>query len=351
VPEFPLFGARNVLVLGSKEYPLGTSTDPIPSGGIEIYWERHAPVLRGQGVSLTVLTRRFPGVPHNENVGGIRVVRIPWIPGKLFRTPTFALFSAVWLLFHGREYDLIISNGPWATFFAVLTKPFHRRKVLFIPHGIAHTQPQYPAWSRFFHKIVEKTAYLLSDAVLFFTSGEADYYRSVLHAPEKKTYLVPPVVLVGPVPEEEKQRLRKELGVSGKKVIMFVGRLVKVKGVDILLRAFARLNRPDAVLVIVGDGPERENLEHFVTDLGISDRVIFTGWRNDASKLVSIADVFVLPSLSEGLPQSLLEALAHGVPCIVSDIPQLKGLPVTYFKRGDVQALLEKIGVALGDTE
>ncbi len=334
MPEFPLFGAKRVLVLGSKEYPLGTSTDPIPSGGIEIYWERHAPVLRDRGVSVTILTRRFPRVPRSEDVGGIRVVRIPWIPGKLFRTPSFALFSAVWLLLHGRNYDLIISNGPWATFFAALAKPFHRRRILFIPHGVAHTQPQYPAWSRFFHKIVEKTAYLLSDAVLFFTEGEADYYRSVLNVPEKRVFLVPPVVRVDPVPDDEKQHLREELGVSGKKVVMFVGRLVKVKGVDLLLKAFARLNRPDAVLVIVGDGPERKDLERLAAHLGIPDRIVFTGWREDAAKLVAIADVFVLPSLSEGLPQSLLEALAHGVPCIVSDIPQLRGLPVEYFDRG-----------------
>lgn len=330
-----------ILVLGVKEFPLGTSTDPIPSGGIETYWARYAEVLREDN-SITILTRRFPETPSEEFVNGIHIVRIPWIPGKLLRTPTFALLSAVWLLLHAWNYDLVISNGPWSTFFAVITRPFHRRRILFIPHGIAHTQPNYPSWSRFFHRIVEKTAYLLSDAVLFFTKGEAGYYRSVLHVPVKaKTFIVPPIVDVPVVTEEEKRAIREELGVVGKKVIMFVGRLVKVKGVDILIRAFALINHPDAALVIVGDGPERKSLERIVSELGVSDRVIFTGWRDDAPKLVSVADVFVLPSLSEGLPQSLLEALAHGVPCIVSDIPPLRDLPVEYFRCGDIKSLSE----------
>lgn len=336
-----------VLVLGVKEFPVGTSTDTLPSGGIEYYWVRELPYWTKEH-DVTILTRRFPEVLHAEYVDSAKVVRIPWVPGKLFRTPTFALFSSIWLLLRRSDFDMVVANGPWSAFFAGITKWLHRRKILFIPHGIAHTQPNYPAWSRFFHRIVEKTAYLLTDSVLFFTKGEADHYISVLHVPPKQDLRIElPHVSVPPVSEKEKQKLREELGVSGKKVIMFVGRLVKVKGVDILLRAFAQLGRSDAVLVVVGDGPERQNLEKLALSLGISDRVIFTGWRDDASKLVSIADVFVLPSLSEGLPQALLEALAHGVPCIVSDIPQLRGLPVRYFESGSVSSLKSALAAVM----
>lgn len=336
-----------VLILGVKEFPLGTSTDPIPSGGIEYYWKRELPYWT-KDHDVTILTRRFPRVPRSEDCCGARVIRVPWILGSLLRTPSFTLFSAIWLLLHFWDYDLIVANGPWSAFFAGITKLIHRRKILFIPHGVAHTQPNYPSWSRFFHRIVEKTAYLLADSVLFFTEGEAKYYRSVLHVPVKRDTIIRlPHVSLPPVSEEEKRGMREELGVSGRKIILFVGRLVKVKGVDVLLRAFAQLGRSDAVLVVVGDGPERQNLEKLALSLGISDRVIFTGWRDDASKLVSIADVFVLPSLSEGLPQALLEALAHGVPCIVSDIPQLRGLPVRYFESGSVSSLKSALAAVM----
>lgn len=337
-----------VLVLGVKEFPIGTSTDPIPSGGIEYYWSRELPYwVRDNDV--TIVTRRFENVPREDFCHNAKIVRVPWIQGRLFRTATFSLFSAVWLLLHKHNCDLVVANGPWSGFFAGITKLVHHRKVLFIPHGVAHTQPNYPRWSRSFHRFVEKVAYLMADSVLFFTEGEAKHYRSVLHVPPaSNTVIRLPHVSVPPVSEEDKQRMREELGVSGKKVIMFVGRLVKVKGVDILLRAFAQLDRPDAVLVIVGDGPERQNLERLARELNVFDRIIFTGWRDDASKLVSIADVFVLPSLSEGLPQALLEALAHGVPCVVSDIPPLRGLPVQLFKVGDSADLTTALKRTLG---
>jgi glycosyltransferase involved in cell wall biosynthesis len=74
----------------------------------------------------------------------------------------------------------------------------------------------------------------------------------------------------------------------------------------------------------VGDGPEREKLQNMVKEHGLKGKVIFTGWRSDIPAILAASDIFVLPSYSEGLPIALLEAMAAGKACVVTDI----GLPV-----------------------
>jgi glycosyltransferase involved in cell wall biosynthesis len=73
------------------------------------------------------------------------------------------------------------------------------------------------------------------------------------------------------------------------------------------------------ILLLIGDGPEREALERLCGELGVAPRVLFSGFRPDARRLLSLMDLFVLPSRSEGLPVSLLEAMSAGVPVCVTD--------------------------------
>ncbi len=100
-----------------------------------------------------------------------------------------------------------------------------------------------------------------------------------------------------------------------------VGRLVPVKNYALLLQAFARLPASLACsLSFVGDGPERAALAQLATELGISARVEFAGHRDDVARLLRDMDIFVLPSLSEGLSNTLLEAMAAGLPVVASDV-------------------------------
>ncbi|NOY54259.1 MAG: glycosyltransferase family 4 protein [Deltaproteobacteria bacterium] len=112
-----------------------------------------------------------------------------------------------------------------------------------------------------------------------------------------------------------------------------MGRLVPTKGYDLLLRAFAEvLSRvPEAVLKIAGVGPLKGCLKEEVRRLGIEGKVHFVGFRNDVAVFLEELDFFVLPSLAEGLPLALLEAMAVGVPVIASDaggIPEVLSDPV-----------------------
>lgn len=113
------------------------------------------------------------------------------------------------------------------------------------------------------------------------------------------------------------------------KIILYVGNLAESKGVHILIKAFEMIKNehPDLLLLIAGKGPMQKKLQSIVKDLKLNDRVLFVGYLDKISlkKLYHIADLFVLPSMSEGFPRVILEALASGTPCLVSDIGANKG--------------------------
>lgn len=112
--------------------------------------------------------------------------------------------------------------------------------------------------------------------------------------------------------------------------ILFVGRLKEAKGVHWLVEAFGMLGDefPDATLKIVGEGPLRPELEQQCRDLGIGDRVTFAGHleNDELPDVYSESAVFALPSLAEGLPRTVLEALACETPVVTSELPQLEPL-------------------------
>lgn len=123
--------------------------------------------------------------------------------------------------------------------------------------------------------------------------------------------------------------LREPLGLSPtSRVFGAVARLSAEKNLAMLLRAFAPVaaRHPDAVLVVVGDGPQREELETLARQLDLDDRVRFLGCRHDMPALYTLMHALVLPSLTEGMPLVVLEAMACEVPVIASavgDVPRL----------------------------
>jgi glycosyltransferase involved in cell wall biosynthesis len=101
-----------------------------------------------------------------------------------------------------------------------------------------------------------------------------------------------------------------------------VARLQPEKGVANFLEAAARVSGafPDARFVVVGDGPLREELLDLARRLGISERVCFLGYRTDSRALMALMDLLVVPSLTEGSPLIVLEAIAAGVPVVASAV-------------------------------
>lgn len=143
---------------------------------------------------------------------------------------------------------------------------------------------------------------------------------------------------------ERRNLMRSALGLpTDTFAIGHVGRFHMVKNHKFLLDVFAEIKRKraNAVLLLVGDGDLRQEMEKKAALLGISDSVIFTGVRSDVSDLMQVMDCFVFPSLYEGLPVTLMEAQAAGLPCIVSD-----GVPVECDKTGLVRHFPLSVGAA-----
>ncbi len=122
---------------------------------------------------------------------------------------------------------------------------------------------------------------------------------------------------------EGSESTKMELGLnSGFPIIGTVGRLDVEKGHEILLEAAQEVIQscPEAAFVIAGQGPIESDLKKTAEKLKLSQRVTFTGYFRNLSKILGIMDIFVLPSLSEGLPLTLLEAMAAGKPIVATDV-------------------------------
>jgi len=122
---------------------------------------------------------------------------------------------------------------------------------------------------------------------------------------------------------EIRGRYRHELNIDNDDVCMMcIGRLSAQKGIDYALKAFAEVYKvkKNICLVLVGDGSGRSEYEQLAETLNISDRVIFTGYRDDVSGLLQAADIFWLTSRSEGMANVMLEAMAHAKACVAFDI-------------------------------
>ena len=134
----------------------------------------------------------------------------------------------------------------------------------------------------------------------------------ILHNAAIRTPLIPAV---------ECTRLRAQLGIrDGESVVLTIGRLSREKGHADLLRALGLMRSLSRQwkLVVVGIGPEREALAHLTRSLGIGERVVFAGFHPDVARFYAIAEVFVLPSHSEGSSNVLLEAMMAGVPIVAT---------------------------------
>jgi glycosyltransferase involved in cell wall biosynthesis len=166
-----------------------------------------------------------------------------------------------------------------------------------------------------------------------------------------------PLRPAGPIPAAESAATRRALGLSDAPVLLSVGRLSREKGHAELLRALSRLDasgKRKVQLLLAGDGPERRALEQFCSKLGLEDSVRFLGHQGNVRPLYGVADLFVLPSHSEGSPNVLLEAIDADVPIVataVGGIPEIveDGISALLVGRMDEDAMVVAINRLLGD--
>ena len=142
---------------------------------------------------------------------------------------------------------------------------------------------------------------------------------------ELKNYLPENTITIPNGVREPKYKWNKKYFPENKK-FLYVGYLAKRKGVDVALKALGLLKNYEWTLDVLGGGSQRDELEKLSNELGINDRVKFYGFRDDAEKFMSEAACLLFPSRQEGLPLTVNEALAVGLPVLASDIEPLKPL-------------------------
>ncbi len=186
----------------------------------------------------------------------------------------------------------------------------------------------------------------------------ADFSADRAGLPPNKLVVIPNGIDLEKYPARQSANLR-EFGVAaGRRTIVFVGRLETQKGVKWLIEtAPSWLDRlPDCELLLVGEGPLRTTLETSAKTAGIADRVHFAGWRPDIPKILAAADLLVLPSVWEGMPNVLLEAMASRKPVVATDVEGVRellgpGAEEQTVRYGDSQVLAEKIFRLMNNTQ
>lgn len=160
----------------------------------------------------------------------------------------------------------------------------------------------------------------LSDAVVTNSEGGYEYWREARG--RRPLHMVPNGIPLGEIAESGARGASGFDFGPGEKVVLYAGRVDIGKNVEDLVAALARISEevPFAA-VICGDGTHRRRVELMARELGIADRIVFTGYVNNLWELMKRADAFVSMSRCEGRPNVVLEAMACGCPLVVSDIP------------------------------
>ncbi|MEO5951112.1 MAG: glycosyltransferase family 4 protein, partial [Chloroflexia bacterium] len=161
-----------------------------------------------------------------------------------------------------------------------------------------------------------------------------------------------------PAADFDRGEVKQELLGGDYRMVLNVARLMPQKGQKYLVEAAARVvgTRPDVRFVIVGTGPLQDEVMALAGELGIADKIVITGIRSDVPRILAAGDMFVLSSLWEGMPLSLLEAMAAGCPAVATNVGGVaevlkQGEVGTLVPPEDVEALAEAIGAYLDEPE
>ncbi len=177
---------------------------------------------------------------------------------------------------------------------------------------------------RRWHVWAERTSAHLDQGHLVNSNTLARHVCEQFWLDPQRVHVVPPLVQYPRLAQRDAARRALGLG-SDVRVVAWAGRFDPVKRLELAIDALALL--PGEVrLVLAGDGPQRGRIEQYAAASAVGDRVVFAGWLEEPGTLMSAADVLVFPSLTEGLPNVVLQAMLAGVPVVGSDIPALREL-------------------------
>ena len=303
-----------VLMVISQFYPI--------IGGAERQAQLLAKKLIERGIEVKVVTGWWNlKTPQKEIIDGIQVFRNFSFWGmfgiKGLRTLgglTYMISLGIYLLLHRGDYDIIhVHQVLYPAFVSVLIgKGILRKPVLLKNSCTGLTSDiiqlrRFPMGSLQLRYLVKKMDSLVA------VSQEGINEFKAIGCPEVRIVYIPNGVAI---PPQEKAQYGQVLRV------LTVARLDRQKGMDILLRAWANIVREEETLklIIIGNGPLERELKMLSQSLGVIESVEFTGEVKNVQEYLRDADLFILPSRAEGMPNALLEAMSYGIPCIATNV-------------------------------
>lgn len=283
-------------------------------GGTEVMVSHLARGLRGRGLEVAIGCLDEIGDLGRELLAEGFAVR------RYGRRPGFDARLPLRIARHAGEHaaDVIHAHQYTPFFYGVLAKPLTRAGFVFTEHGRGYPDPP-SRRRRAFNAVFGR----LADRVTAVSEGVRESLCAVEGFDARRVAIVYNGIeldrFAGLTREEARRRLELPQGVP---ILGTVGRLDPIKNYPLLIEAFRRVRRdwPSALLLIVGDGPERGRLEELARALGLGESVRFLGQRFDVERILPALDVFALSSFSEGLPMTLIEAAAASVPIVATAV-------------------------------
>ena len=331
-------------------------------GGIEYHVEALSRKLVESGHRVEVYTSNVPRLRKHEIVDGVEVHRFttlckplnnPLAPGVFFKLVGNDRFDVVHV--HGHLHAL--AN------LAVLSTIFRKRPIVLTSHG---TVLDLKGWKRpmelLYHRSIGRRMLRSVNRVIALSSPQAKLLEE--HgAKGSKIVVIPHWVDTDAIDmAADAGRFRTRHGLGDRQIVLFVGRLLPIKGLEYLIEAVHSLQPRPALVLVGGEAPgyagTRRALVHQVERLGLEKDVFFLGHfpKEELASAYLASDLFVLPSLAEGMPLVLLEAMAYGRCVLASDIPGNSGLMQNgrngiLFEPGNPVDLAHKMSYALQDRQ
>ena len=286
-------------------------------GGVERYVHNLAKQLILRGHDVTVVTSNVFGLlPHEIDENGIEIFRLPchnFMKGRYPILKRDAEFEKLDKLLSQKHFDLVVINARFYihSLYAAIFAQKNKIRCITIEHGSTHLSVD--------NKVLDFFVAQVEHFVTMLLKRKCDEYYAVSKAAGKWSehfgikskgalYNAVDINAIEDAREKKVFDYRKEYGIKDTDIVItFTGRLLKIKGVYELLDAFKRLNCQNAYLFYAGDGPEMEQLKS-----NADDRVVFLG-QIDFEHIVSLldaSDIYCMPSVSEGMSTSVLEAVA-----------------------------------------
>ena len=259
-----------------------------------------------------------------EKTYDIKIKSIP-ISRNPFARTNWTAYRELIAFIKQENIDYIHCNTPTGGILGRLAgKKCKVKKIIYQAHGF-HFYKGAPKKNWLLYYPIEKWLARYTDAVITINKEDFEFAKKKFKLRNHgKVYYVPGVgidVAQYNLTENDRENKRRELGLSENDVALIsMGDLIDRKNYDTAIRAVAEASEPALQYFICGKGPEEERLKELADNLGIAKQVHFLGFRSDIRELLNAADVFLFTTKQEGLPRSMMEAMASGLPCIASRI-------------------------------